>query len=79
MQPDPYGFPRVDRWPEIDAAGMAEVDALMIDRFGINLPQMMENAGRALAIVARDRFWSGSAVGRRMTVRAARAATLAVC
>jgi len=70
MPADPYGFPRVARWPEIDAAGMAEVDALMIERFGIDLPLMMENAGRALAIVARDRFWSGCAVGRRVTVLA---------
>ncbi len=68
MQPDLYGFPRAARWPQIDAAGMAEVDALMSDRFGITLPQMMENAGRALAIVARDRFFGGNCLGRRVTV-----------
>ncbi len=33
---------------------MIEVDRLMVEEYGINLFQMMENAGRCLALVARD-------------------------
>lgn len=68
MTTDPFGFPILGGWPEIDAAGMAEVDLLMVDTYGITLPQMMENAGRALAILARDRFLGGQASGRAVTV-----------
>ncbi len=35
--------------PSVSAAQMAEVDRLMIQQFGIQLIQMMENAGRNLA------------------------------
>lgn len=68
MQSDPFGFPIIGGWPEIDAAGMAEVDLLMVDTYGISLPQMMENAGRSLAQLARSRFMAGDAVGRTVTV-----------
>lgn len=59
MATDPYGFPILGGWLEIDAAGMAEVDLLMVETYGITLPQVMENAGRSLAILARDRFFDG--------------------
>lgn len=70
MTTDPFGFPILGGWPEIDAAGMAEVDLLMVDTYGITLPQMMENAGRALAVLARDRFLGGQVSGRAVTVLA---------
>ncbi|MEX2047898.1 MAG: NAD(P)H-hydrate epimerase [Chloroflexota bacterium] len=39
--------------PAITFAQMREVDRLMIDTLGVTLEQMMENAGRALAELAR--------------------------
>lgn len=65
---DDHGFPISGGWPEIDAAGMAEVDLLMAETYGITLPQMMENAGRALALVARDRFLGRHVSGQSVTV-----------
>ena len=41
---------------KIDTPQMIEVDRLMMEEYHIELIQMMENAGRCLAIVARDRF-----------------------
>jgi NAD(P)H-hydrate epimerase len=70
VRTDPYGFPILDGWPEIDAAGMAEVDLLMTETYGISPEQMMENAGRALALVARNRFLGGNAAGQPVTVLA---------
>lgn len=70
MHSDPFGFPIIGGWPEIDAAGMAEVDLLMVDTYGISLPQMMENAGRSLAQLARNRFMAGNAAGRTVAVLA---------
>lgn len=70
MATDPFGFPVAGGWPEIDARGMAEVDLLMTETYGITLPQMMENAGRALAILARDRFLGGQVAGQAITVLA---------
>lgn len=63
--------------PTIDAHAVAvvtrdqmrEVDRLMIEEYGISLPQMMENAGRALAEVAR--FMMGGVInGQRVVVLA---------
>ena len=49
---------------------MREVDRLAVDDFGITLLQMMENAGRALARLARERFLAGDARGKRVLVLA---------
>jgi NAD(P)H-hydrate epimerase len=46
-----------------------EVDRLMIDEFAIVLEQMMENAGRNLALLARH-LLGGDARGRRVLVLA---------
>ncbi len=42
--------------PYLTLEEMIEVDRLMVDHFGIELVQMMENAGRHLAELARERF-----------------------
>lgn len=42
--------------PRISTAEMIEVDRLMIEKYQIELIQMMENAGRCLAILAIRRF-----------------------
>ena len=56
--------------PYVTADQMREVDRLAVEEFGITLLQMMENAGRALARLARERFLAGDARGRRVLVLA---------
>src|SRR3970040_1643052 len=51
--------------PALATAQMAEVDRLMIEEYGILLIQMMENAGRHLAELAR-RMLDGKLVGRKI-------------
>jgi NAD(P)H-hydrate epimerase len=53
--------------PAVTTAQMAEVDRLMIEEYGILLIQMMENAGRSLAEMAR-RMLSGRLTDRNITV-----------
>jgi NAD(P)H-hydrate epimerase len=64
-------FPAVaaDSVPSLSVAQMREVDRLMIDEFAIALEQMMENAGRNLALLARH-LLGGDARGRRVLVLA---------
>ena len=59
-----------DAIPYITTNQMREVDRLMIEELGITLFQMMENAGRALARVARRRFLDGDAREKRVVVLA---------
>ena len=49
---------------------MIEVDRAMIEDFKIELIQMMENAGRNLASLARERFLGGDPIGKRVVVLA---------
>ena len=56
--------------PFLSTEQMREVDRAMIDDYGILLIQMMENAGRNLAHLARERFLDGKPAGRRMLVLA---------
>jgi NAD(P)H-hydrate epimerase len=56
--------------PSISTGQMREVDRLMIEELGITLVQMMENAGRALARLARDRFLTPSITRMRVVVLA---------
>lgn len=56
--------------PFITADQMREVDRAMIEDYGILLLQMMENAGRSLAQLARARFLKGDPRGRRVLVLA---------
>ncbi len=53
--------------PALTTAQMTEVDRLMIEEYGILLIQMMENAGRNLAEMAR-RMLEGKLAGRKITV-----------
>lgn len=53
--------------PILTTEQMVEVDRLMIEEFQINLLQMMENAGRNLAELARRKM-GGQVTGRRITI-----------
>ena len=59
-----------DEVPRLTTAQMVEVDRLMIEEYHIDLAQMMENAGRNLAHLARVRFLDGDPRGRRVVVAA---------
>lgn len=54
----------------VDTAQMIEVDRAMVEDFHICLIQMMENAGRHLAQLARRRFFAGDPIGKRVVVMA---------
>ena len=56
--------------PFISTDQMREVDRIMVEEYGILLTQMMENAGRSLANLARSRFLDGDPGGRRVLVLA---------
>lgn len=55
---------------KIDTAQMIEVDRLMIEEYHIELIQMMENAGRCLAILARDLLLDGDPQGKKIAILA---------
>ena len=57
--------------PVVSVAQMREVDRLMVEELGIDLLQMMENAGRALAEHTR-RLVGGDVRGCRVVVLAGR-------
>ena len=63
-------FPVAPMPPTLSVAQMVEVDRIMVDELGIDLVQMMELAGRALARVARDRFLGGDCRGKSVVVLA---------
>ncbi|MEO9894160.1 NAD(P)H-hydrate epimerase [Aurantibacter sp.] len=54
----------------ISTSQMIEVDRLMIEEYHIELIQMMENAGRCLAILAKERFFNGDVEGKNIVVLA---------
>jgi len=56
--------------PYLGASQMIEVDRLMIQEYKIELAQMMENAGRNLAHLARSRFLDGNPTGKHVLVLA---------
>ncbi|MBN1967580.1 MAG: hypothetical protein JW910_23190, partial [Anaerolineae bacterium] len=56
--------------PWLTAAQMAEVDRAMIEDYRITLVQMMENAGRNLAHLARGCFLDGDPRGTAVVVLA---------
>jgi len=56
--------------PYVTTAQMIEVDRAMVEDYRIELLQMMENAGRHLAHLARQRFFGGDPRGKRVAVLA---------
>lgn len=54
--------------PHLTTDQMREVDRAMIEDYGIDLVQMMENAGRHLAQLARVRFLGGDVRGASVVV-----------
>jgi len=57
------------RIPIVNTAEMREVDRLMIEKYGIQLLSMMENAGRNLADLSR-RLLGGSVHGKQILIAA---------
>lgn len=66
----PMPYPLISDVPWLTTAQMIEVDRAMIEDFHIELLQMMENAGRALARVARERFLAGDPRDKHVAVLA---------
>lgn len=58
--------------PCVTTRQMIEVDRAMIEDFHIELIQMMENAGRNLAHLARVRFLDGNPEDKKVVVLAGR-------
>ena len=56
--------------PYLTTEQMVEVDRAMVEDFKIELIQMMENAGRNLAHLARIRFFDGAPRGKKVVVLA---------
>ncbi len=56
--------------PRITTEQMIEVDRLMMETYRIDLIQMMENAGRCLAILAVDRFLKNNLSQKKVIVLA---------
>ncbi len=52
----------------LTASQMVDVDRAMVDEFHIELRQTMENAGRNLAHLARQRFLRGQPVRKRVAI-----------
>ncbi len=58
--------------PYLTTDQMREVDRMMMETYGIGLIQMMENAGRNLAHLARTRFLNGDPREREIVILAGR-------
>lgn len=56
--------------PALTAEEMASVDQIMTDDLGLDVLQLMELAGRAVAVFARQRFLAGDPRGRRVIILA---------
>lgn len=56
--------------PTVNTNQMIEVDRAMMEDYHIELIQMMENAGRNLAHLARERFFDGNPTGKHVLVMA---------
>ncbi|RMG94202.1 MAG: NAD(P)H-hydrate epimerase [Chloroflexi bacterium] len=62
----------MEQIPYLTTDEMREVDRLMIEVYGIELIQMMENAGRCLAELSRNLFLAGDPRGKQVVVLAGR-------
>lgn len=54
--------------PALTATQMAAVDRIMVEEFGVDTLQLMEVAGRAVAVFARERFLGGDARGKHVVI-----------
>jgi len=54
--------------PAVTGEQMAEVDRIMIRELGVDVLQLMEVAGRAVAAFARDKMLGGDARGKRVLI-----------
>ncbi len=63
-------IPTVKDVPYVDTDQMIEVDRAMMFDYKIELIQMMENAGRNLAHLARERFFDGDPRGKQVAILA---------
>ena len=54
--------------PYLTTGQMVKVDRAMIEECHIELIQMMENAGRNLAYLAKIRFFDGNATGKKIII-----------
>ena len=61
-------FSLVKNVPCVSRDQMIEVDRAMTEEYGIQIIQMMENAGRHLATIARYRFLDNDPTGKKVTV-----------
>lgn len=65
-------LPPIGGIPSVDTTQMIAVDRAMISAYHIQLIQMMENAGRNLAHLARKRFLDGDPRGKNVVILAGR-------
>ena len=56
--------------PALTPDQMSRVDRIMVDEFGVEVLQLMEVAGQAVAAWARERFFGGDARGKTVLVLA---------
>jgi NAD(P)H-hydrate epimerase len=56
--------------PALTPDQMSQVDRLMVDELGVDVVQLMELAGQAVASWARARFLAGNAAGKRVLILA---------
>ena len=62
-------YPKIEtKIPYLDEQQMAEVDRLLVEVYGIELLQMMENAGRNLAVLARAILLNENPAGKSITI-----------
>jgi NAD(P)H-hydrate epimerase len=58
----------MDPFPALTGAQMAEVDRIMFRELGVDVLQLMEVAGRAVAAFARDTMLGGDARGKHVVI-----------
>lgn len=67
---DPFGFPYAGEVDGIDRAGITEVSLRLLHSYGVTMPQVIENAGRAIAQLACRRYFGGNAADHSVVVLA---------
>src|SRR5688572_14860010 len=65
-----YNEQTVNPLPAVTGEEMAAVDRAMVEQCGLELLQVMETAGRQVAVFARAHLLGGEVLGRRITILA---------